>query len=167
MYLGSEEIKKLVYEQNLISNYVRISDQLQPNGFDLTIWKIEKFKSAGRVEFSEKELPEMEEVKKGEDNKWHLPKGAYLVTFNEVVKLPKGIAGLSIQRSTIMRCGITVIVGSWDSGYEGRGQNLIVVNNPHGVTLAVNAKLVQMHFVRIMGENFLYEGHYQKEHMKE
>lgn len=167
MYLGSEEIKKLINEEQLISNYFSLEEQLQPNGFDLTIFKIEKFKSAGTIEFSDKKLPEMEEVHREEDSKWHLEKGCYLVTFNEVVKIPKGIAGLSIQRSSIMRCGVTVIVGSWDSGYNGRGQNLIVVENPNGITLGVNAKLTQMHFVRITGENFLYSGHYQKENIKE
>lgn len=64
-----------------------------------------------------------------------------------------------------MRNGAMTIVGSWDSGYNGRGTNLLIVTNPHGITLQRNARIVQMHFIKIEGENFLYEGHYQKENI--
>lgn len=166
MYLGSEEIKKLIEEQGLIESYLNIADQLQPNGFDLTLNKIEKFNTAGFVAFAEKQMAKLEEIPRDEHNNWRLEQGAYLVTFNEIVKLPKGIMAITIQRSTIMRNGAMTIVGSWDSGYNGRGTNLLIIHNPHGLTLQRNAKIVQMHFIKVEGENFLYEGHYQKENIK-
>lgn len=43
MYLGSDEIRKLVVTKNLVSGYRDLEKQLQPNGFDLTVQKIEVF----------------------------------------------------------------------------------------------------------------------------
>lgn len=165
MYLGSDEIKKLIEKEELVKDFINLETQLQPNGFDLTLLKIEKFKNSGFISFSDKKLADVEEVPIDENNYWMLDKGAYLITFNEVVKLPKGIMAITIQRSTIMRNGAMTIVGSWDSGYNGRGTNLLIVTNPHGIILQRNARIVQMHFIKIEGKNFLYEGHYQKENI--
>ena len=163
MYLGSEEIKRLVKEQNLVTGYIDLEKQLQPNGFDLTVQKIEIFEDFGEICFAEKRLPTTKEKEHAEC--WVLKKGVYLVTFNETLKFPKGIAGLAFQRSTVMRCGAIVNTSNWDSGYEGRGQSILVVFNDNGLVIHQNARIAQMQFIKIVGENFLYEGNYQKENI--
>lgn len=165
MYLGSEEIRKLIKNKKLVTGYIDLEKQLQPNGFDLTIQKIGYLEGNGEILADGKQTPEVVDVP-SPYNKWWCSKGIYLITFNEVLKFPKGIAGIGIQRSSVIRCGAMINVSSWDSGYEGRGQNLLVVFNEKGITLEKNARIVQMQFIRIAGKNFQYKGHYLRENMK-
>jgi len=166
MFLGSEEIKKLIKEKNLVSDFINFEDQLQPNGFDLTLQKVERTIGHGIISTSGKITPKLEEVSINPDNTWVLNKGIYIITFNEILRFPKGIAGIGIQRSSIIRCGAIINVSSWDSGYEGRGQNLLVVHNKDGLILQKNARIVQIYFIKVRGRHFSYEGNYQHENIK-
>jgi len=185
MFLGSEEIKRLIIEENLVSNYVDLDTQLQPDGFDLTVNKIEEYCSAGIILKDTKFLPVMKEIEltncimTGFDNPeltnktkdlgarkiWYLHKGVYLLYFNEEIKLPKSISAIHIQRSTLARCGSFSIVGTWDMGYNGKGCTMIEVCNPHGLVLEKNTRIVKMHFITVAGEGKLYNGSYQKENL--
>jgi len=99
------------------------------------------------------------------NHRWILEQGNYLIRFREDIKLPDDIFSISIQRSSVMRCGATVNVGLWDAGYHGRGVNLLSVHNPKGLILYYNARLVQMLFVKI-NPTQPYNGTYQKEGVK-
>ncbi len=165
MFLGSEEIKRLILEEGLVKDYLDLDKQLQPNGFDLTVNKIEIFAEGAWIKRTEVIKPRTVELPCNGDDYWILQKGCYLLYFNEEIKLPKQIAAIHIQRSSLMRCGVFSIVGSWDTGYNGKGCSLIVVENPHGVLLWKNARVVQMHFIRVEGELFTYNGNYQKENL--
>jgi len=165
MFLGSEEIKKLIKEKNLVSDFINLKEQLQPNGFDLTLQNIERVTGHGTISASGKVLPILEKIPIKSDNTWILDKGVYIITFNEVLKFPKGIAGISIQRSSVIRCGAMINVSLWDSGYEGRGQNLLVVHSKYGLTLQKNVRIVQVQFIKIMGKNYMYRGNYQHENI--
>lgn len=164
-YLGSKTIKKLILEKGLVQDYIDLNSQLQPNGFDMTVQKIERVTGKGTISTSGKMTPILLEIPTDDSGFWNLKNGLYIITFNEILNFPKGIAGIGIQRSTIARCGAIINVSSWDSGYEGRGQNLLVVHNKNGLVLQKNSRVVQMHFIRISGENFLYNGNYQKENI--
>ena len=166
MFLGSEQIKKLILEQELVKDYIDLEKQLQPNGFDLTVKSIEKLTIAGAIYVNDKVTPSTEKVLPVGDI-WLLDKGSYLVYFNEIINLPKGLAAVHIQRSTVMRCGALSIVGSWDSGYKGRGCSLLVVENENGIQIQKNARIVQMHFIPVSGEIFTYNGNYQNENIEE
>jgi dUTP pyrophosphatase len=72
--------------------------------------------------------------------------GCYLVTYNEVVNLPKNIMALATPRSSLLRCGVSIHSAVWDAGYSGRSQSLMVVYNPQGFRLYRNARIVQMVF---------------------
>ena len=173
MFLGSTEIKRLILEKSMIKGYRNLDEQLQPNGFDLTVEKIEYFTTDGSVWRQGKRLPLMKSLDdKGEwfgydenDEQWRLPRGEYLITFNEEINLPKDIAAISMQRSTVMRCGAMTIVGSWDAGYNGKGCNLLIVANPEGFIIDKDARVVQMHFIPISGGNHCYNGNYQGENI--
>lgn len=51
MLLGDIEIKRLIEEYGLISDYVDLDTQLQPTGFDLTVADIEEITTRGVIDF--------------------------------------------------------------------------------------------------------------------
>ena len=91
--------------------------------------------------------------------------GAYVVTYNEIVHLPKDIMALGRPRSSLIRCGVTIEMGVWDSGYSGRSQSLMIVYHPHGIRLQRNARIVQLVFFRLTQETEGYRGVYQRENI--
>jgi len=91
--------------------------------------------------------------------------GAYVVTYNEIVHLPKNIMALATPRSSLLRCGVTVNTAVWDAGYSGRSQSLMVVYNPQGFRLQRNARIVQLVFFQLTGETEGYHGDYQGENI--
>jgi dUTP pyrophosphatase len=137
-------------------------------GVELTLQKIERFLTAGAVAFDNKErkLPETEPLNFDEMGWIELPAGSYLVTFNEIVNIPKDVAAMARARSTLLRCGATLETALWDPGYRGRSQSLLVVYNPLGLRLKKNARMMQLVFLRLEKEaEKLYAGKYQGENI--
>jgi dUTP pyrophosphatase len=173
MYLGSEEIRKLIKTENLISDYINLEEQIQPNGFDLTLNKIEVPTTPGVLGVKGKTLPVMKEIKpieiisdkKGFSEKIFLPKGIYLGYLNETVNL-KSVAAICIQRSTLARSGVFHPTSLWDKGYNGKGTVALVVDNPNGFYMERNSRIVQMIFSPVLGDGFAYNGNYQGENIK-
>jgi dUTP pyrophosphatase len=92
--------------------------------------------------------------------------GCYLITYNEIVNLPKDIMALAFPRSSLLRCGVNVHTAVWDAGYYGRAQSLMVIYNPRGFRLFKNSRVVQLVFFRLSHEvSEGYEGMFQKENM--
>jgi dUTP pyrophosphatase len=91
--------------------------------------------------------------------------GAYIITYNEIVHLPKNIMALAMPRSSLLRCGVTVNTAVWDAGYSGRSQSLMVVYNPQGFRLQRNARIVQLVFLELAQETEGYQGVYQRENI--
>lgn len=142
--------------------------QLQPAGVDLTLREVFSFSSEGSVDFdnSERKLSEVKPLSFDSNGWLHLPKGAYKVTYNEVVSVPSDCAALAYPRSTLLRCGAFLHCAVWDPGYEGRSESLLIVENEKGIRLKKNAKLVQLVFLKIDGaKGETYKGKYQKENI--
>jgi dUTP pyrophosphatase len=92
--------------------------------------------------------------------------GCYLVTYNEVVNLPRGIMALARPRSSLLRCGVSIHNAVWDAGYSGRSQSLMVVYNTEGFRLYRNARIVQMVFFFLSREAAEgYRGMFQGENI--
>ncbi|NYZ74422.1 deoxyuridine 5'-triphosphate nucleotidohydrolase [Candidatus Micrarchaeota archaeon] len=141
------------------------SSQFQPAGIDITMKEIYRFKSAGLIDFDNKErkISDVEPVD-FESDRVSLKPGAYKVIFNEYVRIPKNVAGICLPRSSMLRCGATLECAVWDPGYEGRSEALLVVRNEHGIILKRNAKIGQMVFIRLSEDaSSLYEGKYKGE----
>jgi dUTP pyrophosphatase len=154
--------------RGLVESMIDPETQTQMCGVELTLQKIERFNSAGAVAFDNKErkLPETELVNFDEMGWIELPAGSYLVTFNEIVNIPKDVAAMARARSTLLRCGATLETALWDPGYRGRSQSLLVVYNPQGLKLKKNARLMQLVFLRLENEaEKLYSGKYQGENI--
>ncbi len=154
--------------QNLVESMIDPETQTQMCGMEMTLQKIERFTSAGAVAFDniERELPETEPMDFDPSGWIDLAAGAYLVTFNEIVNIPRDAAALARARSTLLRCGASLETALWDPGYRGRSQSLLVVYNPNGLRLKKNARLMQLVFMRLEKEaEKVYSGKYQGENI--
>ena len=152
----------------LVESMIDPTIQTQMCGIELTLQSIEVFLSSGSLAFenSERKLPVTKEIG-FDDNGWtKLEAGSYLVTFNEIVNIPRNVAAIARARSSLLRCGATLETALWDPGYRGRSQSLLVVYNPHGLRLKKNARLMQLVFLRLEKDaEKLYEGKYQGENI--
>ena len=149
----------------LIEGAVDLDTQLQPNGFDVTLHSVSRFTTAGSIDFLNvtRDLSEAEMLPFSPDNLIELKPGPYLVTFNELVNIPLGIAALGRTRSSLLRCGVALHTAVWDAGYQGRSQSLLQVLNPEGFTIQRNARIMQLVFFHLdrpakVGYRGVYQG---------
>jgi dUTP pyrophosphatase len=176
--LNRENLKKLIREKNLVAGYIDLDTQVTPNGFDLTVDSVSAFNSAGALDFSNKErvLPDCPEIspkkQKPEPSNpcaqgldgfgwWHLAKGAYKVKTNETVNLPNDLIAIAFPRTSLLRMGAYTHHGVWDAGFNGKGEFILVVENPQGLKLKQNARIAQLVFLPINETNQGYKGIYQ------
>ena len=167
--LNREEIVALV-KQGLVTGFIDLETQVTPNGFDLTVAAIAGFAGAGQLDFSNKErmLPKVRELVPRKRRRtdahgwWRLAPGAYRVTTNETVKLPKDLIGIAFPRSSLMRMGAFTQTGVWDAGFTGKSEFILQVTNPRGMRVKQNARIVQLIFTRINETRDGYNGIYQQ-----
>ncbi len=135
----------------LVEGFLSLDQQLQPNGFDLTLKEIGRFASAGSVGSvpDQRELSATEIIEFDSNGWLQLAPGPYLVTFNEVVCLPLDLMALGRTRSSLLRSGVSIHSAVWDAGYRGRSQALLVVQNPLGYRVQRNARIMQLVFFRL------------------
>ncbi|MBI4335724.1 MAG: deoxyuridine 5'-triphosphate nucleotidohydrolase [Candidatus Omnitrophica bacterium] len=168
--LNREEIEKLIKENGLVSGYIHLETQLTPNGFDLTAAEVFEFDSAGSLDFSNKEraVPggnKLEPNKRSPDDRfgwWDLKSGAYKIRTNEIVALPNDLAALAFSRTSLLRMGAFTQHGVWDAGFRGRGEFVMVVQNPRGIRVKQNARVAQLIFTRINETARGYDGIYKE-----
>ena len=166
--LSRHDIHQLLQQQPpLVEEYVDLSEQVQPNGIDLTLREVALLQSPGRitVKNDRRLISGLAPLTFDGLGFIDLVSGAYLITYNEVVHLPDDIMALARPRSSLLRCGVTVDTAVWDAGYSGRSQSLMVVYNSQGVRLQKNARIVQLVFFRLTQETEGYHGIYQDENI--
>jgi dUTP pyrophosphatase len=154
--------------QGLVESMIDVKTQTQMCGIELTLQKIERFISSGDLAFenNERKLPNTEQIIFDESGWILLDAGSYLVTFNEIVNIPRNVAALARARSSLLRCGATMETALWDPGYRGRSQSLLVISNPHGLRLRKNARMMQLVFLRLEKDaEKIYRGKYQGENI--
>ena len=167
--LDQDSIGALIQNSSpLIEDYLSLEQQLQPNGFDLTLREVGRLVSAGSIGSGPdgRELSDTETVSFGRDDWLDLEPGPYLVTFNEVVNLPRDLMALGRPRSSLLRSGVSLHTAVWDAGYCGRSQSLMVVHQASGFRLQRGARLMQLIFFRLPRPASLgYQGQYQGENI--
>ncbi|MBI2847744.1 MAG: deoxyuridine 5'-triphosphate nucleotidohydrolase [Chloroflexi bacterium] len=167
--LANSDIRKLLLSQPpLVEGYPDLESQVQPNGFDLTLRDVAMLENAGQIgaSNSQRRLPGLAPLTFDGLGSMELMPGPYIITYNEIVHLPKNVMALAHPRSSLLRCGVTVGTAVWDSGYSGRSQSLLVVYNPRGFRLQRNARIVQMVFFQLTQETEGYRGAYQGENIR-
>jgi len=164
--LSKLEIQRLLKKKPpLVEGYLNLEEQLQPNGVDLTLREIALLQSSGRITVQQRLVPELAPLVFDGMGFIELMPGAYIITYNEIVHLPKNIMALARPRSSLLRCGVNVGTAVWDAGYSGRSQSLMVVYNPQGFRLQRNARIIQLIFFKLGQKTEGYKGIYQGENI--
>jgi len=148
---------------DVIKNFQDKDSQIQIAGIDLTVKSIERFAIPGKISVDNRhrKLSVTEPVKLI-DNYYIIPPGGYQVRYNESVHVPSDAAGLTLPRSSLMRCGATIHSALWDPGYEGKGMGLLTVFQQ--IKIEQNARIAQIVFFSLTDETQgQYSGVYQGE----
>jgi len=166
--LVKQDIQRLLQQSPpLVEGGINLEEQVQPNGIDLTLREVALLQSSGKIAVNDNQrlVSNLSPLVFDGMDFIDLVAGVYVITYNEVVNLPRNIVALATPRSSLLRCGVTVNTAVWDAGYSGRSQSLMVVYNPQGFRLQRNARIVQLVFFRLTEETEGYHGAYQKENI--
>jgi len=166
--LSGNDIRRLLkHNPPLIEGWLNLDEQVQANGFDLTLRDVAVIQSAGTIAVSNSQRIVSDLAPLSFDDKDYidLAAGVYMITYNEIVHLPRNIMALGRPRSSLLRCGVNVGTAVWDAGYEGRSQSLLMVHNPRGFRVQKNARIAQLVFMELTGESEGYSGVYQRENI--
>ena len=167
--LDRDSISKLILSDSpLITSFINLEEQLQPNGIDLTLMEVRELTSSGYIgKDSQQRLLSDNKIIPFDEQGWvRLYQGSYLITFNEICNLPLDLMALGKPRSSLLRSGVTINTAVWDAGYKGRSQSLLTIFNPNGFEIQQNARLIQLIFVRL--ENLAsigYQGRFLNENI--
>ncbi|CAN5170067.1 deoxyuridine 5'-triphosphate nucleotidohydrolase [soil metagenome] len=164
--LSREELRAALAAATPLVEDVDEATQLQPNGIDLRIDRVERLASAGRLgaEDLAREPAGRDVVVPDAEGWWELGPGAYVIGYAERVNLPADLMAFGRPRSSLLRSGAAIHTAAWDAGYSGKGEGLLSVFSPHGYRLQRGARVVQLVFVRLgapAAEG--YRGRYQGE----
>jgi dUTP pyrophosphatase len=168
--LNREQLRGLITgTQGLVRDFRSLEDQLQPNGFDLTLAQIFRHEGRGTVgiDNSQRVLPDLVEVPFDAAGFAELAPGGYHIVYNETVAFPEWLMGLGRPRSSLARSGVAIHTGVWDAGYVGRSTSLLQVVNPAGFRVARDARVLQLVFITLsaaVAEG--YAGVYQGENQR-
>jgi dUTP pyrophosphatase len=164
---GSDIRRLLKHNPPLVEGWLNLDEQVQANGFDLTLREVAAMRSGGTIAVSndKRVLSDLSPLAFGADGFIDLAPGVYMVTYNEIVHLPKNIMAFGRPRSSLLRCGVNVGTAVWDAGYEGRSQSLLTVHHPRGFRVQQNARVTQLVFMELTGESEGYDGFYQGENI--
>jgi len=163
-----QTIRKLIQvSPPLIEGFISLKEQLQANGFDLTLRDVAILTGSGRLSSGQKRTLSETSPIAFDANDWiSLRQGIYLVTYNEVVSLPKNVMAIGRPRSSLLRCGVSIGTAVWDAGYSGRSQSLLVIHNPAGFAVQKNARILQLVFLRLeTATRNAYHGRFQRENI--
>ena len=168
--LSREELISRIDTPNrpLLREYISLESQVQPNGVDLTLARVERYLGEGRiaVDNSGRVLPELKDVEPDGDGWFHLEPGPWHITYNEIVSLPDDLMAFGRPRSSLGRSGVTIHTAVWDAGYEGRSTSLLQVVNPNGFSVQLNARVMQLVFLTLSEKTAAgYSGQYQGENI--
>src|SRR4051812_39899948 len=129
--LSSEQLRALIEdrEQPLITEWQNLDEQIQPNGFDMTLRSISAYRGPGQigVATSDRILPELDALSFDAEGWVTLAPGIYQIVYNEIVDIPVTLMALGRPRSSLGRGGVTIHTAVWDAGYRGRSTSMLSV----------------------------------------
>ena len=163
--LSREELRAALAADPPLVEGVEIDVQLQTNGIDLRVERVQRLTSPGLLGAADavREPAAREEVEADKDGWWDLHRGAYVITYREKVNLPNDLVALSRPRSSLLRSGVAIHGAVWDAGYSGRGEGLLSVLNTRGYRLQRGARVAQLVFFRLSSPTEGYRGRYHGE----
>jgi dUTP pyrophosphatase len=168
--LSREQLRGLIGDAGrpLLSDFVDLESQLQPNGFDMTLREVSRYVGQGQIgrESHDRRLPELVPLPFDADGWIMLEAGPYHILYNEIVSLPDSLMALGRPRSSLGRSGVTIHTAVWDAGYSGRSTSLLSVLNPEGFRVQRDARVMQLVFFGMAAATAAgYAGQYQGENV--
>ncbi|MGB7724064.1 MAG: deoxyuridine 5'-triphosphate nucleotidohydrolase [Dehalococcoidales bacterium] len=168
--LSKKDIKKLIQQNpSLVEGFIDLEQQLQPNGFDITLRDVAMLQNMGQIgrDNAQRRLPDLAPLVFNNQGFMELLPGSYMITYNEIVHIPTDLMALARPRSSLLRCGASIGTAVWDAGYSGRSQSLMIVYNPNGFRLQKDARVAQLVFMTLSAETEGYAGKYQNENINQ
>lgn len=167
--LSREQLRASIdSDRPLLSDFIDLESQLQPNGFDLTLREIFRFSNPGTIgeHAEDRMLPDLDALPFDQDGWIVLDPGAYHIVYNEVVDIPPSLMALGRPRSSLGRSGVTIHTAVWDAGYRGRSTSLLAVLNQDGFRVQRNARVMQLVFFGLAAMTTTgYAGRYLNENV--
>jgi len=157
MILGMGEILKRVEKEKLLEQFN--SECLEGSGYDLRLGRAYCLKSGGFLGVKERKTPQVEEL---DFTKLTVKPGEYiLVETLEKVNMPKDLMARILPRSSVFRCGCSLMNAVVDPGFSGTLTLGLKNESQHDFDLEKNAKIAQIVFEEVKGETKQYSGKYQ------
>lgn len=147
--LSREELRAALAQRPPLVEDVDPELQLQPNGIDIRVERVERLSSCGSLGVDLRLPAERVDLAADPAGWWELEPGAYLIGYTERVNLPNDVMAFARPRSSLLRSGVAIHTAVWDAGYSGRGEGLLSVLAPAGYRLQRGARVVQLVFVRL------------------
>ena len=169
--IGRETLKKLIEEQNVITDYKNIEKQLTPNGFDFRLAALIEVTKAGqlRIDKAKAKKPEFGTAWIMEEFENHIndidteyqnvieegtlielyPKNIYLAITCESLNTPENLNFEIAERSSLLRyCQCGIMNGFGEAGYRG---NLTVMLKPYlnGAGIDIGVSFIQLIFNKL------------------
>ncbi len=157
MILARNRILLLVETKNLIEPFSE--ECLEGAGYDLRAEKFYRILSQSHIGVSGRKTPEIKQI---ESTTYTLLPGEYiLVETLEKVNMPLEVAARILPRSSIFRCGCTLITALVDPGFKGTLTMGLKNLSDKKFTLEKGARIAQIVFEQVEGETKEYAGKYQ------
>ncbi|MDY7083390.1 MAG: deoxyuridine 5'-triphosphate nucleotidohydrolase [Halobacteria archaeon] len=158
----------MIRSGNFVVEHIETADEdaVQPNGVDLSIGKIYAHASPGRLTDGDYEKPERRElstVTTDAGEFYDLAPGAYVVEYAETVEIPENHIGFIFPRSRLMRCGGMLFSAVWDSGYRGKGEGGLWIEQQ--LEIEAGMRIGQMVFSTTEELDEFYDGSHQGENL--
>jgi len=162
--LSREELRAALAADPPLVDDVDQTLQLQPNGIDIRVERVERLTSRAALGVEERVPAERNELVPDAEGWWGLDPGVYVIRYLERVNLPNDVMAFARPRSSLLRSGVAIHTAVWDAGYSGQGEGLLSVLNPAGYRLQRGARVVQLVFIRLSSATAEgYAGAYQDE----
>jgi deoxycytidine triphosphate deaminase len=156
MVLGRSRILELVRD-GLIENFAE--ESLGGAGYDLRLGKAYRLESDSFLGVSQRKTPNVSEIPSARVT---LKPGDYvLVETVEKVNMPSKIAARVLNRSTVFRCGCTLVNALVDPGYKGTLTFGLKNLSDKEFIVEKGARIAQIVFEEVSGETVEYDGKYQ------
>jgi dCTP deaminase len=156
MLLGRERIEGLIRD-GLIEDFQ--IECLGGAGYDLRLGVLYRIMSESHLGPNTRKTPQVSKI---ESQIYTLKPGEYvLVETIERVRMPCNLAARVLNRSTIFRCGCTLVNALVDPGYNGTLTFGLKNLSDRDFTIEVGSRIAQIVFEEVDGATKGYDGRYQ------
>ena len=149
--LYSEQIRREIIDNGLVSGCPSLERQLQSRWLELTLGWVEQPVAGGGYEgwlaaggdFS---AAPHQPMSYDADGWLYLAQGSYVAQLNELLQLPDGIRAKAHPHPGLERASVGVQPAVWHSGYKGRVSAMMVVQHRSGFRVQRGAPLLRLEF---------------------